>query len=83
MLPTPFSLSTDQRQKRHKPTPVETEPHNIHTIPLARDHCDSYLNYFWYKTIEITPSQTPFQIICKPNHSINTGTYYRTTHPKI
>ena len=24
----------------------ETEPHNIHTIPLVREHCDSYLHYF-------------------------------------
>ena len=23
--------------------PFETEPHTIHTIPLAREHCDSYL----------------------------------------
>ena len=21
----------------------ETEPHTIHTIPVAREHCDSYL----------------------------------------
>ena len=26
------------------PLSFETEPHNIHTIPLAREHCDSYIN---------------------------------------
>ena len=59
MLPTPFLLSSHQRQK-HSLTPdvmpflrnnifrdtnplsFETEPHSIHTIPLARKHSDSY-----------------------------------------
>ena len=40
------------------PLPFETKPHTIHTIPLARELCDSYLYYSRYKTIEITPSQT-------------------------
>ena len=43
--------------------PFETEPHTVHTLPLAREHCDSYLHYIRYKTLEITPSQTPFQVI--------------------
>ena len=95
MLPTPFLLATDQRQK-HSLTqdvksflnnllfqytnllPFETEPHIIHTIPLAREHCDSYLYYNRYKTIEIIPSQPPFQIIFNPVHSINTGMNQRT-----
>ena len=25
------------------PLPFETEPHILHTIPLVREHCDSYL----------------------------------------
>ena len=44
------------------PLPFETEPHTIHTIPLAREHCDSYLYYIRYKTLEVTPSQNPFQV---------------------
>ena len=28
------------------PLPFETEPHTIHTIPLAREHCDSYFITF-------------------------------------
>ena len=80
MLPAPFSLTTDQRQKRSltqdvipflnniifqytNPLSIETEPQNIPTIPLVRDHCDSYLYYFRYKTIEIIHSKNPFQII--------------------
>ena len=64
------------------PLPFETEPRTIHTIPLAREHCDSYLYYIRYKTLEITPSQNPFQVIFNPVKGINTGTYYRTIHPQ-
>ena len=62
--------------------PFETEPHTIHTIPLAREHCDSYLYYIRYKTLDITTSQKPFQVIFNPVKKINTGTYYRTIHPQ-
>ena len=64
------------------PLPFETEPHTIHTIPLAREHCDSYLYYIRYKTLKITSSQTPFQVIFNPVKGISTGTYYRTIHPQ-
>ena len=64
------------------PLPFETEPHTVHTIPLARGHCDSYLYYIRYKTLEITSSQTPFQVIFNPVKGINSGTFYRTIHPQ-
>ena len=60
------------------PLPFETEPHTIHTIPLAREHCDSYLYYIRYKT----PSQNPLQVIFNPVKGINTRTNYRTIHPQ-
>ena len=64
------------------PLPFETEPHIVQTIPLAREHCDSYLYYNRYKTLEITSSQTPFQVIFNPVKGINSGTFYRTIHPQ-
>ena len=64
------------------PLPFETEPHSFQTIPLAREHCDSYLYYIRYKTLEKTSSQTPFQVIFNPVKGISTGTYYRTIHPQ-
>ena len=64
------------------PLPFETEPHTLHTIPMAREHCDSYLYYIRYKTLEITSSQTPFQIVFNPVKGISTGTYNRTIHPQ-
>ena len=42
--------------------PFDTETHTLHTIPLAREHCDSYLYYIRYKTLQITSTQTPVQV---------------------
>ena len=95
MLPTPFTLTTEKRQNRsliqdvtpflnniifQYTNPFEIEPHTVHTIPLAREHCDSYLYYIRYKTLEITSSQTPFQVIFNPVKEISPGTFYRTIH---
>ena len=49
---------------------------------MAREHCDSYLYYIRYQTLEITSSQRPFKVIFNPVKGINTGTYYRTIHPE-
>ena len=64
------------------PLSFETEAHSIHTIPLLREHLDAYLYYFRYKTLEITPSQQPFQVTFNPVQGINNGTFYRTIHPR-
>ena len=64
------------------PLPFETEPHIVHTIPLTREHCDSYLHYIRYKTLETTSSKTPFQVIFNPVKGTNSGTFYRTIHPQ-
>ena len=96
MLPTPFTFTNEKRQNRSliqdvipflnnnifqytNPLPFETEAHILHSILLVRD---SYLYYIRYKTLEITPSQTPFQVILNPVKGINSGTFYRTIHPK-
>ena len=66
MLPVPFLLSSDQSRKRTLSQVVipflkniifqDTHPlsfeleHIIHTLSLAREHFDSYLYYFRYKT---------------------------------
>ena len=64
------------------PLPFETEPHTLHTIPLAREHCDSYPYYIRYKTLEITSSQNHFQDIFNPVKGVSPGTYFRTIHPQ-
>ena len=50
---------------------------------MVREHCDSSLYYFRYKTLEPLRSQNPFQIIFNPVQGKITGTYYRTTYPQI
>ena len=64
------------------PLTFETEPHSISTIPLLREHLDSYLYYFRYKTLEVTSSQQPFQIIFNPVKNVNSGTFLRTIYPQ-
>ena len=64
------------------PLSFDDEAHSIHTIPLLREHLDAYLYYFRYKTLEVTPSQQPFQVISNPIQGINNGTFYRTIHPR-
>ena len=76
MLPSPFLLSSEQRQKRSLTQDVipflhnlifqYTNPHCIHTIPLIIELYESYLYYFRYKTLDNTQSQTPFQITFNP-----------------
>ena len=64
------------------PLLYETETHTIHTIPPLREHLNSYLYYIRYKTYEITPSQTKFQVIFNSVENVNTGIYYRTIYPQ-
>ena len=64
------------------PLPFETEPHTVHTIPLAREHCDIRLHYIRYKTLGITSSQTTFQVVFNSVKGISPGTFYRTIHPQ-
>ena len=57
------------------PLPFETEALSKHTTPLLREDLDFYLYYFRYKTLEITPTQKPFQIIFSPAQGVNPGTF--------
>ena len=49
---------------------------------MVREHCDSYLYYFQYKSIEPLRSQNRFQSIFNPVQGIKTGTYYRSIQPQ-
>ena len=41
-----------------------------------------YTTFVRYKTLEITPPQTPIQIIFNPIYSTNTGIYNNIIHPQ-
>ena len=55
---------------------------SIHTIPLLRERLDSYHDYIRYRTYEITPSQTQFQVIFNSVENVNTGIHYRKIYPQ-
>ena len=44
-----------------QPLPFENEPHTIETIPLIREHLDTYLFYIRYKVLTITAEYPSFQ----------------------
>ena len=46
-----------------QPLPFENEPHTIETIPLIREHLDTYLFYIRYKVLTITEEYPTFQIL--------------------
>ena len=60
-----------------KPLPFENEPHTIETIPLIREHLDTYLFYIRYKVLTITTEYPAFQISFPQQSHI----YRRTINP--
>ena len=58
--------------------PFENEPHTIETIPLIREHLDTYLFYIRYKVLTITTEYPAFQN-CFPQQSPNSSHIYRKT----
>ena len=61
-----------------QPLPFENEPHTIETIPLIREHLDTYLFYIRYKVLTITAEYPAFQISF-PQQSTNSSHIYRRT----
>ena len=45
-----------------KPLPFENEPHNLETIPLIREHLDSYLFYIRHRSTTASTEYSSFQI---------------------
>ena len=61
-----------------QPLPFENEPHTIETIPLIREHLDTYLFYIRYKVLTITEEYPTFQISF-PQQKFNSSHIYRRT----
>ena len=64
------------------PLPFEIEARSIHTIPLLREHLDSYLSITSDTKYVATPVEKAIQIIFNPVTDINTGICYRTNTPQ-
>ena len=61
-----------------QPLPFENEPHTIETIPLIREHLDTYFFYIRYKVLTITAEYPAFQISF-PQQRLNSSHIYRRT----
>ena len=64
-----------------QPLPFENEPHTIETIPLIREHLDTYLFYIGYKVLTITTEYPAFQISFPQQRPNSSHIYRRTTNP--
>ena len=65
-----------------QPLPFENEPHTIETIPLIREHLDTYLFYIRYKVLTITAEYPAFQISFPQQRLNSSHIYRRTINPK-
>ena len=64
-----------------QPLPIENEPHTIETIPLIREHLDTYLFYIRYKVLTITTEYPAFQISFPQQRPNSSHIYRRTINP--
>ena len=64
-----------------QPLPFENEPHTIETIPLIREHLDTYLFYIRYKVLTITEEYPTFQISFPQQRPNSSRIYRRTINP--
>ena len=64
-----------------QPLPFENEPHTIETIPLIREHLDTYLFYIRYKVLTITAEYPVFQIFFPQQRPNSSHIYRRTINP--
>ena len=64
-----------------QPLPLENEPHTIETIPLIRQHLDTYLFYIKYKVLTITTEYPTFQISLPQQRPNSSHIYRRTINP--
>ena len=61
-----------------QPLPFENEPHTLETIPLIKEHLETYLFYIRYKVLTITKEYPTFQISF-PQQGLNSSHIYKRT----
>ena len=64
-----------------QPLSFENEPFSIETIPLIREHLDTYLFYIRYRNTTITTKYPTFQISFPQQGSSSHQIYRRTINP--
>ena len=61
-----------------KPLPFENEPYTLETIPLIREHLDSYLFYIRHRSTIASTEYPSFQITFSQQEKSLIRTYRRT-----
>ena len=64
-----------------KPLSFENEPYSLETIPLIREHLDTYLFYIRHRSTTISTEFPAFQITFPQQETSSTQTYRRTINP--
>ena len=64
-----------------KPLSFEKEPYSLETIPLIREHLDTYLFYIRHRSTTISTEYPAFQITFPQQETSSTQTYRRTINP--
>ena len=64
-----------------QPLPFENEPYTLETIPLIREHMDTYLFYIGHRSTTASTEYQPFQITFPTQDPPSTQTYRRTINP--
>ena len=67
--------------KYTKPLSFENEPYSLETIPLIREHLDTYLVYFRHRSTTVSTKDPSFQITFPQQETSSTQTYRRTFNP--
>ena len=64
-----------------KPLSFENEPFSLETIPLIREHLDTYLFYIGHRSTTLSTDYPAFQITFTQQETSSTQTYSRTINP--
>ena len=64
-----------------KPLSFENEPYSLETIPLIREHLDTYLFYIRHRSTTVSTEYSSFQITFPQQETSSTQTYRRTINP--
>ena len=61
----------------------ENEPYSLETIPLIREHLDTYLFYIRYRSTTASTEHPSFQITFPEQETSSIKTYRKTINPII
>ena len=64
-----------------KPLSFENEPYSLETIPLIREHLDTYLFYIRHRSTTVSTEHLSFQVTFPQQETSSAQTYRRIINP--